>query len=90
MKGKIVKIQFKNKAGRVLPDVSNYFFEIKGERYLIKFRESDVEYSEVEDVYEQKKEIQIKGEICNGLWDSDDPKVQSRVGKYVIIDKILY
>jgi hypothetical protein len=34
------------------------------------------------------KWVKIRGEIRNGLWDSDDPKVQSRTGNYVVFSDI--
>ena len=67
--------------------MANYFFQIEEESYFIKFSESNVSIEEISKYYE--KEIEIKEEIVDGLRDTDEPNVQSRVSKYIIIYKII-
>ncbi|RLD71247.1 MAG: hypothetical protein DRJ10_19600 [Bacteroidetes bacterium] len=87
MKGKIVKVDFVNKGGRKIPDVFDYFFEINGEKLFIKITEGKVSRDEIANYL--NKEVKIKGFKSNGLWDTDDPNVQSRIGDYVVIMEFL-
>ncbi len=87
MKGKIVYINFTDKGGRVHENIGDYFFEDTENQYFIKFTKSTVSQDEIAKF--KDKEIEISGEIEDGLWDTDDPNVQSRIGEYVIIYEIL-
>ncbi len=87
MKGKIIKINFINKGGREIPGAFDYFFETDNEKYFIKISEGNVKRDKIAKYYE--KNIEIEGYKSNGLWDTDDPKVQSRVGDFIVINKIL-
>lgn len=88
LKGRFIKEQFVNKAGRKIDGVFDYFFEIQGEKYFIKFTGSFTKVSDIESVLGNN----IRADIIfkEGLWDTDDPNVQSRVGKYITITKIIY
>ncbi len=87
MKGKIIKINFVDKGGRENPDVFNYYFETEEDTLFIKFSEGKVRSDEIAEYL--GKEIEIEGYKSSGLWDTDDPMVQSRVGDYVVINRIL-
>ncbi|RLD50124.1 MAG: hypothetical protein DRI94_09470 [Bacteroidetes bacterium] len=86
--GKIIKVHFVDKAGNEHKDAFNYFFETEDKQYFIKISEGDVSREEIEKFYNKK--IRIKAIIILfGLWDTDDPNVQSRVGDYLILKEIL-
>ncbi len=86
--GKIIKINFVDKAGREHKDSFNYFFETEGKQYFIKIAEGDVSRDELAEHY--NKEIKVRAVIILfGLWDTNDPNVQSRVGDYLILKEIL-
>ncbi|MCF6364604.1 MAG: hypothetical protein L3J35_00200 [Bacteroidales bacterium] len=85
--GKIVKVNFVDKAGRVHEDAFNYFFQTEGDKIFIKISEGKVKRDEIVKIY--NKNIKIKGYKTFGLWDTDDPTVQSRVGDYIVIYKII-
>ena len=87
MKGKIVKVDFINKGGFKVPGAFSYFFEIDGERLFIKITEGKVSRDEI--AKHLNKEVEIKAYKSSGLWDTDDPNVQSRVGDYVVIQEFL-
>jgi len=87
MKGKIVKVNFVNKGGRKIPGAFDYFFEIDGKKLFIKITEGEVTRDEI--AKHLDKEVEIKGYKSGGLWDTDDPNVQSRVGDYMVILEFL-
>lgn len=87
-KGKIVKVNFVDKAGREYKDIFNYFLETKDKQYFIKTSEGEVSKDEIANHY--NKEIKVRAIIILfGLWDTSDPNVQSRVGDYLIFKEIL-
>jgi hypothetical protein len=86
LRGKIVKEQFVNKAGRIIPDVYDYFYDIQGEKYFIKLSASSVNKESI--IENTGKEIFCTVVFHNGLWDTDDNTHQSRIGKYITISKI--
>lgn len=95
LEGKIIKSVQVNKAGRKLKTY-DLFFRTGKEQYYIKSREQTVSRKELESLLKENKDgsyesgtVRVHGEIKNGLWDTDDPKVQSRVGKYILIYKIV-
>lgn len=85
--GKITGKPFVNKVGKENPKIVDLYFETNGESYFIKFIESGVKRDEI--LRYVDKGLQIRGIQGEGLWDSDDPNVQSRVGKYVVIYEIV-
>ncbi len=86
--GKIIKVNFVDKAGREHKDSFNYFFESEGKQYFIKITEGNVNRDELAEHY--NKVIKVRAVIILfGLWDTDDPNVQSRVGDYLIFKEIL-
>lgn len=100
--GYIIEKTFVNKAGRSL-GFSDYFFEFtepnqaEKHTYFIKFGAGKVTRQELIThlLQNQPQNKQTAMTICldieihEGLWDTDNPNMQSRVGKYVSVDKIL-
>lgn len=85
--GKIIKVQFVDKGGRVHEDIFSYYFETNNEKLFIKIQDGKVKRDEIAKYYNTK--IKIEGYKTFGLWDTDDPNVQSRVGDYIVFYKIL-
>lgn len=85
--GLVVYEAFVNKAGRLIEGVGDYFLEIDGKRFFIKFRSGKVLRTAIEAKLGQI--IKAKGYLDKGLWDTDDPNVQSRVGEYVVLVELL-
>jgi len=85
--GTIVEVPFINKGGRRIEGASSLFLETAEGKYFIKHYEGDVSMIEVEKYID--KPIKVKAYKTFGLWDTDDPNVQSRVGDYVAIFEIL-
>jgi len=85
--GRIITSAFKNKIGKELAGISDNMFRTKNESYFIKLSESKISIVDVERL--MGEEISIEGEIRDGLWDTDDPNVQSRIGNYIVIFTIL-
>ncbi|MFH2095091.1 MAG: hypothetical protein ABIJ16_05275 [Bacteroidota bacterium] len=85
--GKIVKIQFVDKGGRPVEGVYDLYIEFDGKQYFIKTSGSKYTFNELLEY--EGKEINCKININRGLWDTDDPNVQSRVGNYAVIMEIL-
>ncbi len=85
MSGMIFTNSFINKVGEPNPDIQDYYFHYSGENYFIKLSECEWEgnISDFNMIW-----VKIRGEIRNGLWDSDDPKVQSRIGYYLVFSDI--
>ena len=86
MKGTIQEIPFTNKKGTPIQGVSDLFFKTSTDKYFIKISESN--FSKVELLQYKDVKIKIQGEIEEGLWDTDDPNIQSRIGTYITIQKI--
>ena len=87
LEGKFVEIPFTNKVGRVFPEITDWYFEIGNKKLFIKTiakKAMGVDLNKI-----KGKVVKIKGKIENGLWDTDDPEVQSRIGEYLIVYEIL-
>ena len=87
MSGKVIKQDFLNKAGRKIDGVYDLFYKSGEKKYFIKTNECKVSQREILDVV--NKPIKIKYKIKEGLWDADDPNVQSRIGEYIVILEII-
>lgn len=92
--GRIIKTPMFNKANRKL-NVYDLFFVTGKEEYFIKINSHTVPRQELESLLIKKSEdnyespvIKIKGEIKDGLWDTNDPTQQSRIGEYILIYEI--
>ncbi|MDD5361084.1 MAG: DUF6265 family protein [Ignavibacteria bacterium] len=86
LEGKFLKENFVTKADRKLNDVFDYFFEIQGIKYFIKFSDSSVKKDEIDRYLNQPVHAAIM--FRNGLWDTDDRNVQSRIGNYISVAKV--
>ncbi len=85
-KGKIVKKYFVNKRGDIDKSIYDLFFDTKTAEYFIKLDECSVNKKELEKYLD--KNVKIKAIKKEGLWDTDDPNVQSRIGTYLAIEHI--
>jgi len=96
--GLIVKKEFVNKAGRS-SGVEELYFRLSVQDYFIKFCSSKVDRKTLEEYLENSSNQDILGdkavtleiEILEGEWDNCNYEypVQSRIGKYVIIHRIV-
>ena len=90
----IVKKQFVNKAGRTTDHVE-YYIQQSIQDYFIKFCESNVSIKELneklENIEGDIKALQLEVEMREGDWDICDGnhEIQSRIGEYMVILKIL-
>lgn len=85
--GKLIEVPFVNKAGRVIPNMGDLFLKIGEEEYFIKFMEGKVLRVDLEKYLNQS--IKVKGYLSSGLWDTDNPEMQSRFGDYMVVLEIL-
>lgn len=81
--GRIVKRNFINKAGREYPNIREYYVLTGGQTYFIKLSEGNVTARDLERY--PGKSIRMRVRFRNGLWDTDDPGLQSRTGPYIVI-----
>jgi len=81
IKGTVIKRQPVNKVGRPMKGMASYFLSTKEKDYFIK----DFPVGTMMDNYVDQVVI-IEGRQEFGLWDTDDPMVQSRIGDYIIIE----
>lgn len=91
LKGKIVVKNYINKANRKF-DYKEYYFESEDssktiQNYFIKSFENKITKQALDSINNQP--ISIKAILKNGLWDTNDPSVQSRFGNYIILVEIL-
>jgi hypothetical protein len=85
--GKILEVPFVNKGGRLIQGAESLFLEVKTQQYFIKIQAGNLSREALKELLGQR--IKLEGEIAYGSWDSDDPNIQSRIGEYVAIFKIL-
>ena len=83
---KIIAKTFVNKGGKVHPEIVEYYLEFDGKQHWIKFSASKVSVAAVKALVGQS--IYFDGRIEDGLWDTDDQNVQSRVGTYLVIKRL--
>lgn len=84
--GTVVTEAFVNKVGRENPKIIDLYFETGGKRYFIKFLDSNVTRNEVARYV--NKSLKVQGKVNYGLWDTNNPNDQSRVGEYIVIERI--
>lgn len=87
LEGSLVVVPFVNKGGREIAGAESLFFKTEEKRYFIKFSAGKVLRTDLEKYLGQI--IKVKGFTTFGLWDTNDPRVQSRVGDYIGILEIL-
>lgn len=85
--GKVIEVPFVNKVGCRIVGLESLFLETSDKRYYIKFRAGTIPRKDLESLIGET--INVEGTTHFGTWDSDDPKVQSRVGDYIVIAKLL-
>lgn len=96
--GLVVEKEFINKVGQT-SGVKELYFRLSVQDYFIKFCESKVSKQELLAYLKRDttqsvlgdKAISLEIEILNGSWDICDysQRVQSRMGKYIIIHRIV-
>ena len=90
----IVKKNFVNKAGVTTGQIE-YYIQQSMQDYFIKFCESNISIKELneklENIEGDIKALQLEVEMREGDWDICDGnhEVQSRIGEYMVILKIL-
>lgn len=84
---KLIRKKAFNKAGREMPYPGDFFLVINGKELFVKLMDSKVSSEDLEPLLDQKSKFRIVR--SEGLWDTDDPNVQSRIGPYVAIIEIL-
>lgn len=89
----IVEKEFYNKAGKAT-GIMEYYVQRSVQDYYIKFCESEVDRKELEQALSKVEgpiqQLTLTIEILEGEWDScDGNPVQSRIGSYVVIKKIV-
>jgi hypothetical protein len=87
IKGTLIQKKSYNKAGRELPGLGDYYLKIKKKEYFIKVSESTIDSEELKSLLGQKTKYEVI--FSDGLWDTDDPNVQSRIGEYIVILHVL-
>lgn len=78
---------FVNKAGVLVEGVGDYFLVYNDLHWFIKFTDGTVLREDIAKLKDQTAKFVVMEK--EGLWDTDDPNVQSRVGKYVGIYEII-
>ena len=86
MSGIIKTESFVNKAGIEQPEYQEHYFLCTSGEYFLKKSESHYQTNIKE---AENKHVKILAHIEDGLWDTNDPNVQSRVGPYICIDSII-
>lgn len=83
--GLIVSYPFVNKVGEEKPEYAEDYFLCSDGEYFIKKSESHYkkDVKTLTNFY-----VKIDASINDGLWDTNDPNVQSRVGPYITIESI--
>lgn len=90
----IVKKQGYNKAGKAL-EQQDYYIRMSVQDYFIKFCESNINKATLEKALEPQADafqtiIKLEISYEDGLWDAcDNHEVQSRIGPYVVIHRIM-
>jgi len=75
-----------NKAGNVMPGEGDFYLEYNGDSFFVKLSAGKVTRDQLKTVLNTKTSFEVI--FDNGLWDTDDPNVQSRIGDYVRIMNI--
>jgi hypothetical protein len=92
MSGQLVKKEFTNKIGEG-NGVYEYYFRASIQDYFIKFCESNVTKTEIDALnLSEFDTFKVEAEIIEGEWDicpNDPAEMQSRIGKYIRISKVV-
>lgn len=84
---KVIKEPFVNQGGHKIEGVFDFFLNFEDKNWFIKFSSGDVLRDDLEKLVNKTAKFSIS--IHDGLWDTDDPMMQSRVGKYIAIHQII-
>lgn len=87
MEGIFIERSFINKAGREYTSVRELYFRTGGEEYFVRLDRSRVKADLLRAL--AGKPVRVRAVKAFGLWDTDDPNVQSRVGEYLMIEEIV-
>ncbi len=87
--GHVIAKPFVNKVGKP-SEVMELYLRLGMGDYFIQFSESAVSADQLESLVDEV--ISVEGEIRTGAWDigpEDPPEMQSRIGDYFVITKLL-
>jgi len=84
--GIIKKDIFVDKGGREHPEIVEYYFKSYYGEEFINLSKCKNLNGNIEDF--ANKLVRLRIILIDGLWDTDDPNVQSRVGIYAVIDSV--
>ena len=87
VEAKVIYVPFVNKAGKEIDGAGDFFLVYEGQEWFIKFSAGNVMREDVEKLVDQTARFSLAEQ--EGLWDTDNPEVQSRVGKFVVLFEIL-
>jgi len=87
VEAKVSQEPFVNKVGQVYPDRKELYLHYDDYAWFIKFSAGAVLRTDVEKLLDSTVKFSIIEH--DGLWDTDNPDQQSRVGKYVSIHEII-
>ena len=87
VQAKLIRKKAYNKAGKEMPYPGDFYLVLNGEEVFVKLMSSKVTSEDLEPLLDKKSTFKIVQE--DGLWDTDNPEVQSRIGKYVRILEII-
>ncbi len=87
LEGVFVERSFVNKAGREYPSVRELYFRTGGEEYFVRLDRSRIRADRMRSL--AGRPVRVRAVIVFGLWDTDDPNVQSRVGEYLVVEEIV-
>lgn len=77
---------FTDKGGHEHPEIKDYFLFTQEGEYFIKLSECKATDLKIDQLNAHLVKVRVK--ISDGLWDTNDPNVQSRVGSYAVFDSI--
>jgi hypothetical protein len=77
---------FTDKGGREHSEIKDYFLFMQEGEYFIKLSECTSPDLKIDQLNGHLTRVRVK--ISDGLWDTNDPNVQSRVGSYAVFDSI--
>jgi len=88
MGGVVTVHYFTDKRGTEHPDQPEYFLLIENKEYWVKLNESVISEGHLKALL--GKNLSFEGVLLEGEWDGDGSgKMQSRIGPYVVIQKVI-
>lgn len=87
VKAKLVLKKAYNKVGKEMKGEGDFYLKIGREEIFVKLSSSMVTRDELSPLLDKKSKFKIIR--SEGLWDTDNPEVQSRIGPYVSIVELL-